>query len=151
MINIYTDGACSGNPGFGAFAVVVVNDDEVEESFAGWDRYTTNNRMELMGVLEAIRYIRRNRLSYCCIHSDSMYVVNGINKWLSNWHWNRWVGSNKKEIKNCDLWKIIYKEWIESGTVVDCDIRHVKGHNNNPFNELADTLATKCIDDNKKK
>ena len=136
---IYTDGACSGNPGPGGWGAVIFDKDNNQKNISGKERDTTNNRMELMAPIMALKKINTN--SKVVIYTDSKYVKNGITEWIKNWEKNGWKSANKKPVKNKDLWikldnlckdnKIIWK-WV-------------KGHSNNKYNNLADELATKAI------
>ena len=136
---IYTDGACSGNPGPGGWGAVILNQDNNQKNISGKENDTTNNRMELMAPIMSLKKIEPN--SEITIYTDSTYVKNGITEWIKRWKKNEWKGANKKPIKNKDLWikldnlcknkKIIWK-WV-------------KGHSNNKYNNLADELATQAI------
>ena len=136
---IYTDGACSGNPGPGGWGAVIFNQDNNQKNISGKENDTTNNRMELMAPIMSLKKIEPN--SEITIYTDSTYVKNGITEWIKRWKINEWKGANKKPIKNKDLWikldnlcknkKIIWK-WV-------------KGHSNNKYNNLADELATQAI------
>ena len=136
---IYTDGACSGNPGPGGWGAVILEEDKNQKNISGNEKDTTNNRMELMAPIMALKKIKTN--SEVVIYTDSKYVKNGITEWIKNWEKNGWKSANKKPVKNKDLWikldnlckdnKIIWK-WV-------------KGHSSNKYNNLADELATKAI------
>ena len=101
MISIYTDGACIGNPGKGGWAAIII-EPTGEREIVGFEKSTTNNRMELKAVIEALKEIEVN--SQISLFSDSKYVIDGITKWIKNWKINDWKTTNKKEIKNLDLW-----------------------------------------------
>ena len=142
MIAIYTDGACSGNPGLGGWGVVILKDTEKPILLNGGENNTTNNRMELTAAIKSIKYFQdKQNLE---IFTDSQYLKNGIETWINNWKINGWKTSNKKKVKNQDLWieldKIIEKHNIKWNWV--------KGHANNEFNEKADFLARKFIQEN---
>ena len=99
---IYTDGACSGNPGPGGWGAVIFNQDNNQKNISGKEKDTTNNRMELMAPIMALKKIEPN--SEITIYTDSTYVKNGITEWIKRWKKNEWKGANKKPIKNKDLW-----------------------------------------------
>jgi ribonuclease HI len=138
IIDIYTDGACKGNPGPGGWGAYLRSGDHEKDIFGG-DSQTTNNRMELMAVIEALKTL--NNRSRIRLFIDSQYVKNGINIWISNWKKNGWRTSNKKAVKNVDLWMQLDElvpnheiEWI-----------WVKGHAGNFGNERADALANQGV------
>ena len=138
FIKIYTDGACSGNPGAGGWGVHIDNLGNVTE-LSGRDENTTNNRMELKAVIEALKFFTIS--SKLIINTDSKYVMDGASKWIVNWKKNNWKTTQKKDVKNKDLWTELDKlinfhkiEWI-----------WVKGHDGNFGNERADFLATSAI------
>lgn len=144
-INVYTDGSCLGNPGSGGWAVIF-NLKEGLKKISGNASPTTNNRMELIAVLEALKEIdrlRRESKDAYVIYSDSAYVVNAINNgWLKKWRKNGWLTSKGEEIKNKSLWcKVYVKLSILSDAGIVVQIRKVKGHSGNTFNELADKFA----------
>lgn len=139
-ISIYTDGACRGNPGPGGWGAVLRYADK-EKHLKGAEKLTTNNRMELMAAIAALREL--NRACEIDITTDSKYVKDGITLWLENWKKNHWRNSAKKPVKNQDLWEQL-----------DAEVgRHqiswhwVKGHSGHPENELADQLANEAIDE----
>ncbi|MDG1163475.1 MAG: ribonuclease HI [Burkholderiales bacterium] len=138
IIDIYTDGACKGNPGPGGWGAFLKSGDHEKDIFGG-ESQTTNNRMELMAVIEALKTL--NNRSRIRLFIDSQYVKNGINIWISNWKKNGWRTSNKKAVKNVDLWVQLDElvpnheiEWI-----------WVKGHAGNFGNERADALANQGV------
>jgi len=137
FIDIYTDGACSNNPGVGGWGAVLLYKGNKKEIF-GSQKDTTNNRMELKAVIEALKYVKSTSIKIR-VFTDSVYVKDGISKWIGSWKNNGWKNSSKKPIKNIDLWKDLDEvakkftiEWI-----------WVKGHNGNRYNEIADSLARK--------
>jgi len=143
-IKIYTDGACIGNPGPGGWAAIILENDKKKEIFGG-EKLTTNNRMELTAAIKALEYcVSQNEkqlpLKYVRIFTDSTYVKDGITVWVKNWENNNWKTSDKKNVKNVDLWKKLRD--------LDClnnvEWNWVKGHSNDPMNELADQLAKKA-------
>ena len=136
---IYTDGACSGNPGPGGWGAVILDQDNKQKSISGSEKNTTNNRMELLAAIMSLKKIKTN--SEVVIFTDSTYVKNGITEWMKNWKKNGWKNSSKKPVKNKDLWEKLDK-LCEANSV---SWKWVKGHSTNEFNNLADELATKAI------
>lgn len=137
-ITIYTDGACTGNPGPGGYGAVMNQGKHRNELSAGF-RKTTNNRMEMMAVIESLKTLKDRR--QVVLYSDSRYVVDAINKgWAKKWQANNWVLSSKSKAKNTDLWK----QMLEQLDRHDVDVRWVKGHAGNDGNERADALAVKA-------
>ncbi len=133
---IYTDGGSSGNPGPGGYGAVQVYDGKMKELTGGF-RFTTNNRMELMGVIVALRELEY-RDKPITVYSDSSYVVNGITKgWAKKWRANKWIKSDKQPAVNPDLWG----ELLELIAGLDVTFVWVKGHAGNPLNERCDELA----------
>jgi ribonuclease HI len=138
LIKIYTDGACSGNPGPGGWGVFIENSGNVTE-LSGRDENTTNNRMELKAVIEALKFFTIN--SELTIYTDSKYVMDGASRWIINWKKNNWKTAQKKDVKNKDL-------WIELDNLLnyhDVSWVWVKGHDGIYGNERADYLATSVI------
>ena len=145
MIRIFTDGACSNNPGPGGWGAVFYKDTK-QEIISGHEVETTNNRMELMAIVKALEKIKKEEYLYHKefeIYSDSAYVVNAINYgWLSKWSLNNWVTTKGEEIKNQDLWKRYLKlngYLIHKG--ISIRLIKIKGHNNNAFNDHVDEIA----------
>jgi len=136
---IYTDGACSGNPGPGGWGAVILDQDDKQKNISGSEKNTTNNRMELLAAIMSLKKIKTN--SEVVIFTDSIYVKNGITEWMKNWKKNGWKNSSKKPVKNKDLWEKLDK-LCEANRV---SWKWVKGHSTNEFNNLADELATKAI------
>ena len=136
---IYTDGACSGNPGPGGWGAVILDQDSKQKNISGSEKNTTNNRMELLAAIMSLKKIKTN--SEVVIFTDSTYVKNGITEWMKNWKRNGWKNSSKKPVKNKDLWVKLDK-LCEANSV---SWKWVKGHSSNEFNNLADELATKAI------
>jgi|TARA_B110000967_G_scaffold205255_1_gene249420 ribonuclease HI len=137
-INIYTDGACSGNPGPGGWGVYIDNNGEIVE-LSGNESETTNNRMELQAIIEALSYF--SDISKINLFTDSKYVIDGANSWMVNWKKNGWQTAQKKPVKNKDL-------WIKLDTLIQTHKltwNWVKGHDGNFGNERADYLATSAI------
>ena len=143
-IKIYTDGACVGNPGPGGWAAIILVENEKKELFGG-EKLTTNNRMELTATIKALEYCANQEekqlsLKNVRIFTDSTYVKEGITVWINNWEKNNWKTADKKNVKNVDLWKKL-KELIQSDQV---EWNWVKGHSEDPMNDLADQLAKKA-------
>lgn len=137
-IEIWTDGACSGNPGPGGWgAVVCINGDEIELS--GGETGTTNNRMELMGAIMALESLPAN--AHAIVHTDSQYVKNGLTQWIHGWKRNGWKTASKEPVKNVDLWRRL--EAAAAAHTVEW--KWVKGHAGDPMNERADALARAAI------
>jgi ribonuclease HI len=136
---IYTDGACRGNPGPGGWGVVLRYQGNLK-TLKGFDSETTNNRMELTAVIEGLRTLTRS----CDIelHTDSKYVMQGVNEWLNNWKRNGWKTAAKKPVKNIDLWQQLDDEVSRH----EIDWNWVKGHSGVEDNEFADQLANAAID-----
>lgn len=145
FISIYTDGSCSENPGPGGWSVVLNLEDECK-TFSGGERNTTNNRMELTAVIEAVKRVMRLSLTDTfVIYSDSAYVINSINNgWLDRWKTIGWKTTQGHDIKNRDLWEELDAALICSAVAgYNIFFKKVKGHNGNAFNELADSIAKK--------
>jgi ribonuclease HI len=136
---IYTDGACRGNPGPGGWGVLLKYKDS-DKALKGFDAETTNNRMELMAVIEGLRSLTNG----CTIelNTDSKYVLQGINDWIINWKKNGWKTAAKKPVKNVDLWQQLDEQVGRH----DISWHWVKGHSGVPGNEAADQLANDAID-----
>lgn len=141
IVEIYTDGACSGNPGPGGWGAVLHYGAHCKELFGGESEATTNNRMELMAAIQALESLTRPvRVR---LHTDSTYVRSGILSWMAKWKLNGWQTSAKQPVKNADLWRRLEAavarhevEWL-----------WVKGHAGNPGNERADALANLGVDE----
>lgn len=141
---LYTDGACSGNPGPGGWSAILIWG-KVTKELSGYEPQTTNNRMELMGVIQGIEAVKESCLIK--VHSDSSYIINAfMNGWLENWQRNNWRKADKKPVENQDLWvrllNAVHKhdvEWIK-----------VKGHSTDELNNRADELAVNAVKQNKK-
>lgn len=136
---IYTDGACRGNPGPGGWGVLLKYKGS-EKTLKGFDSETTNNRMELMAVIEGLRSLNRG----CTVelNTDSKYVLQGINDWIVNWKRNGWKTAARKPVKNVDLWQ----QLDEQSSRHEISWHWVKGHSGIPGNEAADQLANDAID-----
>ena len=133
-VDIYTDGACSGNPGPGGWGALMIWNGH-EKELSGGEPATTNNRMELMAAIMALEALKRGR--HVRIHTDSTYVKDGITKWIHNWKKNGWKTAAKQPVKNAELWKRL-EAALESHEV---SWHWVKGHSDHPENDRADALA----------
>ncbi|HIG67863.1 MAG TPA: ribonuclease HI [Porticoccaceae bacterium] len=139
-VEIFTDGACRGNPGPGGWgALLRFGDDEKE--LCGGEAETTNNRMELMAVIQALSALKRP--CDVVLTSDSTYVLKGIQEWMPSWKKRGWKTAAKKPVKNVDLWKLL-DDAIQGHTI---DWQWVKGHSGHAENEIADQLANRGIDE----
>ena len=137
-VDIYTDGACSGNPGPGGWGALL-RYGAVERELCGGEPATTNNRMELMAPIRALEALTRP--SEVHIHTDSTYVRNGITKWLYRWQANGWLTSARQPVKNVDLWQRL----ADAASAHRVEWHWVKGHAGHPDNERADRLAAKGL------
>ncbi len=133
-VEIYTDGACRGNPGPGGWGVLLLTD-RTEKELCGGDIATTNNRMELIAAIQGLSAL--NRRCNVSVYTDSEYVRRGISEWLANWKKRGWKTANRKPVKNEDLWRKL----DELAAQHDIEWHWVKGHAGNPGNERADQLA----------
>ena len=134
MIEIYTDGSCLTNPGNGGWAAIINQDGKIEK-ISGNEKNTTNNRMELMAPIKALKQININ--SKIEIYPDSQYVKLGITQWINKWVNNNWQTSKKEDVKNKDLWLELYN----LNKSLDVNWNWVKAHAGNPLNEEVDMLA----------
>ena len=141
MINIYTDGACSGNPGIGGWGVVILDNGE-EIQLNGGNHNTTNNKMELTAAIKALEYFEQRK--DLIIYTDSKYVKDGIESWIINWKQNGWKTSTKKPVKNKEMW-IALDDLIKKHNI---NWKWVKGHAGDKYNEKADYLARRYIEEN---
>ncbi|MAL78620.1 MAG: ribonuclease HI [Sneathiella sp.] len=144
IVVIYTDGACSGNPGPGGWGALLHYKEQTKE-LCGGEMETTNNRMELTAAIKAISALKRR--SVVELHTDSTYVKDGITKWMEGWKRNGWKTAAKKPVKNQDLW-LALDEAISQHQI---RWKWVKGHAGDPGNEKADELANKGMEKFKKK
>jgi ribonuclease HI len=137
-VEIFTDGACSGNPGPGGYAAILKYGEEIRE-ISGYEVETTNNRMEMMAVIEALRQLKRP----CEVRviTDSQYVVKGMTEWIQGWVKRNWLTSQKKPVLNKSLWK----ELLRLCKKHKIEWQWVKGHNGHPYNERCDQLAREAI------
>ena len=137
MIKIYTDGSCIGNPGPGGWAAIILNGDK-QSIISGKKKNTTNNQMELMAAIKALVFLKKKQKIR--IYTDSNYVKEGITNWIKIWEKNNWKTSNKKKVKNVEL-------WIKLNTLSnfhDIEWQWVKGHSGDPMNNMVDKLAKKA-------
>ncbi|WP_126445656.1 ribonuclease HI [Sulfuricystis multivorans] len=139
IVEIYTDGACSGNPGPGGWGALLRAGSK-EKELSGFDPATTNNRMELTAVIEALKALKRPVTAR--VHTDSQYVQKGISEWIHGWKRRGWQTADKKPVKNADLWQTLERlaaqhrlEWV-----------WVRGHAGHEFNERVDALARAAIE-----
>ncbi len=137
-ITIYTDGAAKGNPGKAGWGAVFIIDKKIIE-IGGFKEHATNNQMELTASIEALRYVKKYKLGGNIeFFSDSKYVILGITEWIYNWQKNNWVNAAKKPVLNKELWQALYilaEEFKPKWS-------HVKGHNEDKYNDRADEIAT---------
>ncbi len=137
-VEIFADGACSGNPGVGGYGIILRSETK-EQELSGYEPKTTNNRMELTAVIKALEKLKRP--CRVRIFTDSNYVVQGMTKWIHNWQKKNWKNSQKKEVVNQDLWKKL----LSISTLHDIEWIWVKGHNEHCENERCDKLAKLAI------
>tara|TARA_A100001015_G_scaffold120864_1_gene134011 strand:+ start:21 stop:446 length:426 start_codon:yes stop_codon:yes gene_type:complete len=134
-LKIYTDGACSGNPGKGGWAAIILDNDLNQTKISGCESKTTNNRMELTAPIMALKKIKKK--SEITIFTDSKYVKDGITGWIKKWKLNSWKGSNRKPVKNKDLWIKLDNSCLKHKVTW----KWVKAHAGDKYNNLADELA----------
>ena len=137
MITIYTDGSCLKNPGNGGWAAIICTNDEIKK-ISGSEKDTTNNRMELLATINALKEVNSEDLIE--IYTDSKYVKNGITDWIHSWIKNNWKTSNKEDVKNKDLWVQLHE--LSNNSKIKWN--WVKAHAGNPLNEEVDLLAKKA-------
>jgi ribonuclease HI len=139
-VEMYTDGACRGNPGKGGWGALLRYGD-AEKTLHGGEEMTTNNRMELTAVIKGLEAL--NKKCLVKVTTDSKYVLGGITEWMPNWKKRNWRTSNKKPVLNVDLWKKLDELVVQHEVEWDW----VKGHSGHPENEIADQLANQGIDE----
>ena len=142
MINIFTDGACSGNPGIGGWGVVILINDNDPIFLNGGEIQTTNNRMELTATIKALKYFKEHQL--ITLITDSKYVKDGIESWIANWKKNGWRMTSKKPVKNKELWVELDSQIAKHNITWNW----IKGHAGDRYNEKADFLARHFIEKN---
>tara|TARA_B100000941_G_scaffold133234_1_gene94229 strand:- start:38 stop:478 length:441 start_codon:yes stop_codon:yes gene_type:complete len=140
IIKIFTDGACKGNPGKGGWGALIIDNNEEIEIYGG-SLNTTNNRMELLATINALKFYNDSKIIE--LYTDSKYVQNGITDWIDNWKKNGWLNASKKPVKNIELWK----ELDAMSNFHKVDWFWVKGHSNHRENDLADALANRGIEE----
>jgi ribonuclease HI len=142
IVDIYTDGACSGNPGPGGWGALLRIDGK-EKELSGYAPATTNNRMEMMAVIEALRALKRPVTVR--VHTDSQYVQKGISEWIHGWKKRGWQTADRKPVKNADLWQA-----LDAATIGhQIEWLWVRGHAGHVENERVDALARQAIEDNR--
>lgn len=138
-VKLYTDGACSGNPGPGGYGAVLIYNG-VEKEISGAEKETTNNKMEIMAVVKGLELLKES--CNVTVYSDSAYVVNSINNgWVYSWKKNNWIKGDKQKAKNIDLWETL----LTLINMHDVKFVKVKGHSDNEYNNKCDKLATTAI------
>jgi ribonuclease HI len=137
-VQVYTDGACKGNPGPGGWGALLTCNGEEREMFGG-EASTTNNRMEMMAVIEALRALKRP--ARVVLHTDSTYVMKGMTEWIRGWKARGWRTASKEPVKNVDLWKLLDEEVARH----EIEWKWVKGHSGHEGNERADALANRGV------
>ena len=140
QVVIYTDGACSGNPGPGGWGAILIWGDR-EKELCGGEPATTNNRMEMMAAIQALEAL--NRPCRVELHTDSQYLMKGVTEWLAGWKARGWKTASKEPVKNVDLWRRLDEARLRH----QVDWRWVKGHAGHELNERADALARKGLKD----
>ena len=141
-IIIYTDGACKGNPGPGGWGALLRAADGTEKEIFGGEMGTTNNRMEMMAVIQALQSLKRP--CQIILHIDSQYVLKGMTEWMKGWKARGWKTASKEPVKNVDLWQKLDELVNQSGHAIDW--RWVRGHNGDAGNERADALANRGVE-----
>lgn len=137
-VKLYTDGACSGNPGPGGYGAILIFNGK-EKEISGGEKETTNNKMEIMAVLEGLKMLKEP--CEVTVYSDSAYVVNSIDKgWIYGWKKNNWKKSDKSTVKNIELWE----EMLKLMNIHKVKFVKVKGHSDNEYNNRCDALAVKA-------
>ena len=138
-VEIFTDGACKGNPGPGGWGVVIRSGTK-ERELSGGEKLTTNNRMEMTAAIEGLKALTRP--CHVTLSTDSRYVMDGLTKWINGWQRNGWRTADKKPVKNADLWHAL----LDAAAGHRIDWQWVKGHAGHPENERADRLASDAAD-----
>ncbi|MCX7990866.1 MAG: ribonuclease HI [Proteobacteria bacterium] len=143
FVEIYTDGACSGNPGVGGWCAIL-RYGEKEKIISGGEKLTTNNRMELIAIIEALSHLKKR--CNVKVYTDSHYLLKGVTQWLPVWLKNGWITSSKKPVENRDLWEKLYELTNKHTTKWEW----VRGHSGHRENEICDKIAKKEIERIKK-
>jgi ribonuclease HI len=138
-VEIFTDGACKGNPGPGGWGAVI-RAGKTERELSGGEKLTTNNRMEMTAAIEGLNALKRP--CHVTLSTDSRYVMDGLTKWIKGWQRNGWRTADKKPVKNADLWQAL----LDAAAPHRIDWKWVKGHAGHPENERADRLASDAAD-----
>ncbi len=134
-VDIYTDGACSGNPGSGGYCAILIYNG-IEKIVSGYQENTTNNRMELLAVIKGLEALKEKCIVN--VYSDSQYVIDAFNKnWITTWQLNGWRTSDKKEVKNVDLWNTL----LDLNNFHTINYVKIKGHSDNEYNNRCDAIA----------
>ncbi len=134
-VEIFTDGACKGNPGPGGWGAVI-RAGQTEKDISGGEALTTNNRMELLAAIRALEALKRP--CRVTLHTDSRYVMDGLTKWIHGWRKNGWKTADRKPVKNAELWQAL----VAASAPHRIEWKWVKGHSGHPENERADRLAS---------
>lgn len=144
ILEIYTDGSSLGNPGPGGWGTFIVKNEELgiknDIELGGFYKDTTNNRMELQAVIEALKYVVKNKINEVTIHADSAYVLNGVTSWIFGWEKNGWRTANKKPVMNKEIWQELISLVREFKGKINW--QKVKGHSGHVYNDKADEIAT---------
>ena len=142
IVKIYTDGACSGNPGPGGYAAIIIHNDRLTE-ISGFNKQTTNNQMEIQAVIAALQHVAQiiNDVKRVNVYTDSEYLIKGITQWINKWKLNNWQTAGKTPVKNKKLWQQLDRYTAKFNT----EFIKVKAHNGDDYNERADSLAKKEI------
>lgn len=147
-LDIYTDGACKGNPGPGGWGAVILFEDGNKYGMSGFERDTTNNQMELLAVMQSLLFAKNHGATSVTIYSDSAYVVNAIKYgWLTQWHNRGWKTQAGEPVKNQDMWKEVFRYFMRYDFMKIKFVK-VKGHSGNKYNEEADKLARNEVETN---
>ena len=140
-LELFTDGACAGNPGKGGWAFLLIKDGAIIAKENGAEPFTTNNIMELLSIVKALEFISKNFPNEPVrLFSDSAYCINGLSSWVYNWEKNGWITANKTPVKNKELWQAI----LNYTRKLDVSFEKVKGHANNTYNQIVDRLAVEA-------
>lgn len=143
--DLYSDGACQPNPGKGGWAFILMGEDGSKFVEQGFQSKSTNNRMELLAVLNGIRCFKSVAKSddFVCVYSDSQYLVDGITQWSVKWAANNWIKKDGDPVLNDDIWRSIRGEFDGIGCKYSC--QHIAGHSGHVYNEMVDKLAVEMV------